>query len=180
MITATAPTLTALVGCPASGKTWWCARSGLPTTAIVCLDTVRGWVSDDDNDQDATAAAVPVMLALIEARLRYGRDVVVDATSADVTDRAHLLALAATVGVPARAVLFAVDLDVALARNAARPGPPPGRRYGRRVPDHIVRRTHTAVREIMANPGLLIAEGFTTVHMSTGELLASRPAAVTA
>ncbi|MEV6967557.1 ATP-binding protein [Hamadaea sp. NPDC051192] len=172
----TIPTLTVLVGAPASGKSHWCAAAGLPATSVVCLDTVRGWVSDDINDQDATAAAVPVMLGLVEARLSYGRDTVVDATSASVNDRADLIRLARAVDVPARVVLFDVDLDLAMARNAERPGPPPGRRYGRRVPDPVLQHVHAAIRDLTAHPAQLIAEGFTAVHSPTGALLAGQPA----
>jgi hypothetical protein len=63
---------------------------------------------------------------------------------------------------PAVAVVMGTPLAACLARNAARPGRPPGARWGLRVPHPVVRRQF---RQIEAGLLGLRAEGFTQVRL---------------
>ncbi|MEU6077590.1 AAA family ATPase [Micromonospora sp. NPDC047074] len=118
---------------PAPNTCSWAAAHYRPHQ-VYSLDWLRAVVSDDECDQDATADALTLLTAILHTRLARRLTTVVDATSSSVANRAWLLALAAEHGVPAVAVVVTAPLDVCLARQAARPGPAPGRRWGRAVP----------------------------------------------
>lgn len=125
--------LVLLVGPSGAGKSTW-AAARFPSTAIVSSDAFRAMVSDDPADQDANADAFRLLHAVCRARLKRGRTTVVDATNLTDGARRPLLALAARFGRPVVAIVLDPPLDVALARNAGRPG--------RVVPDGVVRMHH--------------------------------------
>ncbi len=77
---------------------------------------------------------------------------VVDATSVREADRAPLLALARTSGVPAVAIVFDLPLDMCLERNRSR-------RVGR-VPDRVVREQFEDLQDGLRR----LEEGFGVVH----------------
>ena len=98
------PELVVLVGLPASGKSTFAQRFAA-THEIVSMDALPGR-GDRRGRRDAT----------IQAALRAGRSVLVDAVNGTVTTRSRLLALARVAGVPA----VAYYLDVSRARQIAR------------------------------------------------------------
>jgi predicted kinase len=161
MTSGSAAALAVLIGAAGSGKTA-AAAQGWEPGQVLSLDAVRGQVSGDPCDQAATSDAVAVLQQLLRARLRRWLPTVVDATNAGPSDRAPLLAAARDHQMPAVAVVMATPLAACLARNAARPGPPPGARWGPRVPDPVVRRQFAQIEAGL--PGLR-AEGFTQVHL---------------
>jgi predicted kinase len=158
------PALVLLIGASGSGKSTLATRH-YQGSQIVSLDALRGVVADDECDQSATLDAVGLLRAIVAARLARRLTTVVDATNGVAAERAELLTLAVAHGMPAAAVVVDTDLDVCLARQRSRAGPLPGRRWGRAVPDPVVRNQHARTR---ASLGALPGEGVATVLHLTG------------
>jgi predicted kinase len=156
---AAGPCLVLLVGPAGSGKSTL-AQEAVGGGRVLSLDALREAVSGSSNDQEATGDAVAALHLLAGARLRRRLATVIDATNVEASARAPLLAMARRHGVPAVAVVMATPLATCLARNQARPGPPPGARWGRRVPEQVVRAQHADL--LRALPALA-GEGFTQV-----------------
>ncbi len=114
-----APALVLLVGPAGVGKSTF-ARRWFPETAIVSSDRCRAWLTDDEDDQSATADAFELVHALVDKRLRRNRLTAVDATNLQVDARRPLLALAHRHQVQAVAVVFHVDPKSLAEQNAAR------------------------------------------------------------
>lgn len=157
--------LVVLVGAAGAGKSTWAAARYQPTE-IWCLDALRADVSDDECDQDATADAVEVMNLVLGKRLARGLRCVVDATNTNPDDRKQLLALAAEYQAHSVAVVFPVSFDECKARNDARPGPQPGKRWGRAVPETELRKQFDGLAAVIARPQVLLAEGFDAVELA--------------
>lgn len=153
------PELVVLVGPAGAGKSTW-AAARYRTSQVVSLDALREVVADDENDQDATADAVALLLAIVDARLSRRLTTVVDATNGVAAERAELLAAAGRHQVPAAAVVFGTALETCLARQRHRPLALPGRRWGRAVPDSVVRNQHQRTLDSLAT---LTTEGFARI-----------------
>ncbi len=82
-----------LIGASGSGKSTLARRLFKPTE-ILSSDTFRGWVSDDDNNQEATGDAFDVLHFVARKRLARGLLTVVDATNVRAEDRKPLVQLA--------------------------------------------------------------------------------------
>ncbi|SCL21263.1 AAA family ATPase [Micromonospora aurantiaca (nom. illeg.)] len=156
---AAGPELVVLIGAAGAGKSTW-AAARYRMSQVVSLDALREVVADDENDQDATADAVALLLAIVDARLSRRLTTVVDATNGVAAERAELLAIADRHQVPAAAVVFGTALETCLARQRRRPVALPGRRWGRAVPDSVVRNQHQRTQDSLAT---LTAEGFARV-----------------
>ncbi|HTN92215.1 MAG TPA: AAA family ATPase, partial [Sorangium sp.] len=85
--------LVVLVGASGSGKSTF-ARAHFKPTEILSSDHYRGVVSDDENDQAASADAFEVLRFIAGKRLAAGRLAVVDATNVQADARRPLVALA--------------------------------------------------------------------------------------
>lgn len=72
--------LVVLVGVSGSGKSTFAAKHFRPTQ-ILSSDFFRGLVSDDENNQAASAAAFDALHYVAGKRLAAGRVTVVDATN---------------------------------------------------------------------------------------------------
>jgi protein phosphatase len=147
------PSLILLVGAAGAGKSTL-ARRHFRRTEILSSDELRGWVSDDDDDQASTDDAFSVLHLIVEKRLARGRLTVVDATSTQVESRASLLDLARLHDVPAIAIVLDVPPEVCDQRNTSRPG--------RRVSAAVVR---SQLRQIHRSVGSMQTEGFRHVHV---------------
>ena len=158
------PALVLLIGASGSGKSTLAHRH-YRASQVVSLDALRAVVADDECDQSATLDAVGLLKAIVEARLARGLTTVVDATNGVPAERAELVALAGARGIAVAAVVVDTDLGVCLARQRARAGPLPGRRWGRAVPDSVVRNQHARTR---ASLDALPGEGVATVLHLTG------------
>jgi len=91
--------------------------------------------SEGAHAQAATDDAFDLLHRILAMRLRRGRLTVVDATNVEAWARAELLDVARRHRRPAVAIVLDLPLDVALARNLARPEPrPPGSRSQRTGP----------------------------------------------
>jgi protein phosphatase len=156
--------LVLLIGVAASGKSTF-ARRHFPPTAVLSSDALRAVITDDPHHQGATDDAFDLLHRILAMRLRRGRLTVIDATNVEAWARAELLAVARRHRRPAVAIVLDLPLDVALARNAARPAPRP--------PAAAVRRQHRWLRETVDELG---SEGFASVHVlrSADEVAAVR------
>ena len=148
--------LVALVGVSGSGKSTFASRHFVPTE-VISSDFCRGLVSDDENDQTATAAAFEILHAIAAKRLDAGRIVVVDATSVRPEDRKPLIELARRHHVFAVAIVLDVPPEVCRERNDSRPD----RAFG----PHVIRNQRSALRRSINN---LHREGFKRIHVLRG------------
>jgi predicted kinase len=119
-----------LIGAQGSGKSTWAEANAARLNAeIVASDEIRNEL--EGAGRDATNLSDEVF-AILEQRvdqlLAQGRNVIVDATHARRKWRENVLAIARARGARRVAIWFDVPLEAALARNAARPGGPWGRR----------------------------------------------------
>jgi protein phosphatase len=108
---------------------------------VVSSDYCRAVVSDDENDQSATADAFDLLHHIVRTRLRRGLLTVVDATNVQPRSRAQLVQLAKDQDVLSVAVVLDVPEAVAVARNAAR--------TDRDLPGHVVPRQRRELRRGM-------------------------------
>lgn len=148
--------LVVLIGASGSGKSTFAGRHFRPTE-VLSSDFCRGLVSDDQNDQEATADAFDVLHFIAGKRLAAGRLTVVDATNVQAASRRPLLAVAKAHHVQAVAVVLDMPERVCVDRNAGRPD----RDFG--LP--VVRRQLAQLRHSM--PGLR-KEGFHRVYVLKG------------
>jgi predicted kinase len=148
-----ADALVVLVGIAASGKSTFAARWFTPTQ-VLSSDSLRALIADDPSAQGATDDAFDLLHRLLEMRLRRGRLTVVDATNVEDWARAELAASARRHRRPAVAIVLDIPLEVALARNLARPSPRP--------PAAALRRQHRWLHDALH---ALPAEGFAAVHV---------------
>lgn len=149
--------LVVLVGPTGSGKSTFAARHFKPTE-VVSSDECRAIVSDDPNDQSATADAFALVHFIARTRLNRGLLTVIDATSVRKADREPLIELARECHVPAVAIVFDLPERVCLERNASRPD----RDFG----PHVVRRQRRAMKQGL---GGIRREGFSQVYRLTSE-----------
>lgn len=162
--TATTPTLVPvpamglvlLVGVSGSGKSTF-ARTHFKPTEVISSDFCRGLVSDDENDQSATADAFDLLNHIVGTRLRRGLLTVVDATNVQQPARASLIKLAKSHDVLVDAVVLDVDEATAVERNA--------QRADRNVGARVVSRQH---RDLQRSLKRLTKEGFRRVHVLRG------------
>jgi protein phosphatase len=148
--------LVVLVGISGSGKSTF-ARAHFAPTEVLSSDFCRALVSDDENDQGATADAFDVLNFIAAKRLDAGRITVIDATSVQAAARQSLIALARRHHVLAVAIVLDVPEGVCAARNAARSD----RAFGARV----LRQQHDQLRRSLRG---LRREGFHRVHVLAG------------
>ncbi|MDH6138683.1 MULTISPECIES: polynucleotide kinase-phosphatase [Kitasatospora] len=149
--------LVVLVGTSGAGKSSF-ARRHFAATQVISSDFCRGLVSDDENDQSASADAFELLHYIVGKRLAAGRLTVVDATNVQPAARKQLIALAREHDVLPIAIVLDVPPGVCIARNRTRPD----RDFG----PQVVQRQH---RELRRSLNGLEREGFRRVHHLRGE-----------
>jgi protein phosphatase len=149
--------LVTLVGISGSGKSTFAARHFRPTE-VISSDFCRALVSDDENDQAATADAFEVLNFIAGKRLAAGRLAVIDATSVQPSARQSLIALARKHHVLAVAIVLDVPQRTCAERNAAR--------ADRDFASHVLRQQHDQLRRSLRG---LRREGFHRVYVLDGE-----------
>lgn len=113
------PTLVLLIGPSGAGKSTF-ARQHFLTTEIVSSDHCRALITDDENNQSATADAFELLHFLTAKRLRYHRLTVIDATNVKPRTRRPLLDLAREFRTPAVGIVFDLPLQLCQERNHGR------------------------------------------------------------
>ncbi|MBI4816145.1 MAG: polynucleotide kinase-phosphatase [Deltaproteobacteria bacterium] len=111
--------LVVLIGVSGSGKSTF-ARRNFRATEILSSDFCRGIVSDDENDQAASADAFEVLRFIAEKRLSAGRLTVIDATNVSPEARQPLVALARRQHVLPVAIVLNLPESICQARNRER------------------------------------------------------------
>jgi protein phosphatase len=147
--------LIVLIGASGSGKSTL-ARRLFKSTEVLSSDTCRGWVSDDENSQEATNDAFDVLHAVARKRLARGLLTVVDATNVRREDRAPLVALAREFHFLPVAIVVDTPERICHERNASRAD----RQFG----PHVVRNQRIAMRRDARS---LQREGFRQVAWLT-------------
>ncbi|WP_026122604.1 polynucleotide kinase-phosphatase [Nocardiopsis halotolerans] len=148
--------LVVLVGVSGSGKSTFAARHFAPTQ-VISSDHCRGVVSDDENDQSASADAFSLLHTVVDIRLRRGLLAVVDATNVQARARQELVRIAKANDVLSTAIVLDVPEALARERNRDRPD----RDFG----DHVIRRQR---RDLKQSVRRLRREGFRKVHVLRG------------
>ena len=148
-----------LIGASGSGKSSF-ARRHFRSTEILSSDAFRAMVADDESDQRATPAAFDLLGRAAVHRLTRARLTVIDATNVKAADRRGLLELARRLNRPAVGIVLALPDEVVATWNRLRPG--------RVVDGEVVARHNAAVRDLAADPGRLLGEGFAAVHVLRG------------
>lgn len=152
-LTLPSPSLVLLLGASGSGKSTFARRHFAPTE-VVSSDACRAMVSDDENDQSASAAAFEVLHLIVDKRLEAGRLVVVDATNVRPEARKPLLAIAKKHHVFTIAIAFDLGDKLCNKRNE--------QREDRKVPPHVTRRQSQDLRASLRG---IEREGVRTVHV---------------
>ena len=145
--------LVALVGVSGAGKSTFAAKH-FRSTQVLSSDFFRGLVSDDENDQSASAAAFDALHYVAGKRLAAGRVTVVDATNTQRNARKALIDLARAHHVLPVAIVLDVPEAVCLERNRARTD----RQFG----DGVIRRQRDELRRSLS---ALEKEGFRRVYV---------------
>jgi protein phosphatase len=141
-----------LVGASGSGKTTF-ARRFFKETEILSSDFFRALVSDDENDQSATAAAFDCLYHVAGKRLDAGKLTVIDATNVKKPDREKNLELARGQNCHAVAIVLNLPEKVCQERNSLRPN--------RDYPRYVVRNHVKALKHDLRS---LRREGFLRVY----------------
>ncbi|MGD8149248.1 polynucleotide kinase-phosphatase [Ornithinimicrobium sp. Y1694] len=147
--------LVVLIGASGAGKSTFAARAFGPFETI-SSDYCRGLVSNDENDQSASADAFALLHHLAGVRLRRGLLTVIDATNVSRQARAELVKVARDHDVLPVAIVLDPGLEVSLERNRTRPD----RDFG----EGPVRRQH---KQLGTSVRGLHREGFRGVHVLT-------------
>jgi protein phosphatase len=145
------PSLVVLIGASGSGKSSF-AREHFTATEVISSDFCRGLVSDDQNDQAATADAFAVLHFIASRRLAQPRFTVIDATSVQREARKPLVELAKQHDLFPVAIVLDPPEALCRERNRSRPD----RQFG----PHVVRRQRTELRRSLKG---LQREGFRNV-----------------
>jgi protein phosphatase len=140
--------LVVLVGASGSGKSTFARRHFKPTE-ILTSDFCRGLVSDDENDQSATADAFAVLHFIAGRRLARGLLTVVDATNVHPDSRKPLVELAREHYVQPVAIVFDLPMNVLEERTRAR--------TDRTLGGHVLRNQRGSLRRSLRD---LQREGF--------------------
>lgn len=145
--------LVVLIGPSGSGKSTF-ARKHFLATEILSSDVCRGFVSDDENNQNVTKDAFEVLHFIAAKRLALGRLTVIDATNVQREARMPLIALARQYHVLPVAIVLNLPEDVCQSRNKNRPD----RTFGL----HVIRNQRSQLRKSIRS---LKLEGFRKIFV---------------
>lgn len=130
--------LVLLVGPSGCGKSTFGKRHFKPTE-VISSDFCRGIVSDDENDQAASADAFSLLHFIVNKRLAAGKLTVVDATNVQMESRKELIQIAKNNHVLTAAIVLDLPEELCQERNGQRPD----RDFG----PHVVRRQKMQLRK---------------------------------
>jgi predicted kinase len=147
------PSLVVLVGPSGAGKSTF-AQAHFRPTEVVSSDNLRAMLSDDPNDQGASAEAFSILAQLLHGRLRRRLLTVIDATNLRPQSRRRWLRLAGRFDLPAVAIVFDLPEQTFLVQNELRPD--------RQVEQEVVARQSELMRRARE---AIPAEGFAQTHL---------------
>lgn len=148
--------LVLLIGASGSGKSTFARKHFLPTE-VISSDWCRALVSDDENNQSATAEAFDLLHYIIGKRLKGGRIAVVDATNVRAEDRKELIRIAYQYHCLPVGIVFDLPERVCRDRNSQRKD----RSFG----PHVIRGQMSNLHRSMR----LLAKEFKYVHFLNSE-----------
>lgn len=151
-ITISKPSILVIVGISGSGKSTFTKRHFEPTE-VVSSDACRALVCDDEGNQSSTTLAFQILHMISEARLKFKRLVVVDATNVKEKSRRPIVEMAKKNKVPCIAVVLYEDLAICVLRNSLR---------NRKVPESVISDQYDALKESILN---IDREGFDEVYI---------------
>ncbi|HXR75433.1 MAG TPA: AAA family ATPase [Bryobacteraceae bacterium] len=157
------PSVVVLIGASGAGKSSL-ARALFKQTEILSSDRFRAFISDNENDQAATADAFQLLYLVARKRLRRKRLCVIDATNIRERDRAGYVTLAREFDCPAVAIVLDPGIDICIERTTAR--------RDRDILPEIVRQQYAELRRSLHS---LNHEGYSRIWL----LRDSLPGAVT-
>ena len=133
--------LVVLIGATGSGKSTF-ARKHFRASEIISSDYARGLVSDDENNQAASADAFELVRFIAEKRLRNRKIAVIDATNVRASERKQWVEIARRWHALPVAIVLDPGLDVCVERNKARPD----RNFGPGVPQRMISEIRRGLR----------------------------------
>lgn len=145
--------LIAMVGATSSGKTTF-ALKHFKKTEVLSSDRFRGIVSDDEDDQSASADAFDLLYYAANKRLNKMRTTVIDATNLHAPDRKKVLDIAREQNVHAVAIVLNLPERILQERNQTR--------QERQYPERVIRKH---VYELRRSIRGLRREGFRFVYV---------------
>jgi len=124
-----------LIGAPGSGKSTWGKNMVQvnPDVVRLCPDEFRAKFGWGEDDQSVSAQAFAATRQGMQAALKDGKSVLIDATNMYRGRRKQFLDIAKEYGAKTIAVVFEVDKDTLIDRNQKR-----GENGGRNVPEHVI------------------------------------------
>ena len=143
----------ALIGASGSGKTTF-GHKYFKSTEVLSSDYFRGLISDDENDQSATAAAFESLYYIANKRLDAGKLVVIDATNVQKGAREKIVQLAKNQDCFPVAIVLDFPEELCQMRNQGRPD----RNFG----SHVVR---NQVKDLKRSIRHLQKEGFRKIYV---------------
>ena len=149
--------LVLLIGASGSGKSSF-AKKHFAHYEIVSSDTCRGVVSNDENDQSASADAFELFYYILSMRLKKGLLTVADATNVQADARKKLITIARAFHVLPVALVFDMPQQLCESRNAAR--------TDRTVPAYVIRRQQQDLKRSLRN---IKTEGFAKIYTFKSE-----------
>jgi len=147
----------ALMGASGSGKSTFAKRFFKPTE-VLSSDYFRALISDDENNQAATAQAFDALYYVANKRLEFGLTVVIDATNVQREARANILRLAKEQNCHAAAIVLDMSEKLCRERNETR--------RERGFSGHVITRQCEQMRRSIR---YLQKEGFRYVYVLKGE-----------
>lgn len=145
--------LVLLIGPSSSGKSSF-ARAHFKSTEIISSDACRGWVSDDENNLEATADAFELARYMAAKRLKNRLLTVIDATNVQPDSRTMWLKLAREYHTHCYAIAFNMPLPVLFERHRNRSD----RNFG----DHVIPNQAGQLKRTLRQ---LRKEGFKNVYV---------------
>jgi len=145
--------LVVLIGPSGSGKSTFARKHFLPTE-VLCSDTFRAMVSDEENNQTVTNDAFEVLHLVAAKRLALGRLTVIDATNVQPEGRKPLVHLARQYHCLPVAIVLNLPESICHERNRCRPD----RAFGA----HVVRQQRAQLRRSLRGLG---KEGFRHIYV---------------
>lgn len=133
--------LVVLIGATGCGKSTFAAKWFKPTE-VISSDYARGLVSDDENDQAASADAFDLVRAIADKRLKNRKLTVIDATNVRAPERKQWIELARRWHALPVAIVLDPGLDVCVQRNKSRAN----RDFGPGVPQRMISEIRKGLR----------------------------------